>query len=108
MLLIIQFEMWADWHWQRDKVFVMLQENVSRKSPVVKLQFYMSVDVLWQPSETFPIALFFQHAAHENLKRSDVELLQRDIPLSITMHINEDSGNERERERKRDHIMTAN
>lgn len=106
MLLIIQFEMWADWHRQRDKVFVMLQENVSRKSPLVKLHFYMSVDVLWQPSETFPVALFFQHAAHENLQRSDVQLLQRDIPLSMTMHINEDGG--RERERDRDHIISAN
>lgn len=36
MLLIIPFEIWGDWHWQRDKVFAMLHENVPRKSTSVK------------------------------------------------------------------------
>lgn len=39
------------------------------------------VDVLGKPAEAFAVALPLQHAAHEHLQWSCVQLLQRDIAL---------------------------
>lgn len=44
MLLIIPFEIWANWHWQRHNVF---HENVSRKSLLVLDVSQCTATTIW-------------------------------------------------------------
>lgn len=80
--IFIQTEELADgWKVLMLKSTSLIASRAEIKTGRILRQKKKSVNVLWQPSESFPITLFLQNTAHEDLQRPNVQLLQTHVSL---------------------------